>query len=91
MALEQGTVLALPGLATLQELAEVLVLCRDFPAWAVWFPRSGRQWIAVRAASARAPGPELALVWARGATVAELAAMMRVADHQIGSVKSSGS
>ena len=34
-------------------VGQVVVLYREFPAWAVWLPHSSRGWVAVRAASAR--------------------------------------
>jgi hypothetical protein len=73
---------ALSGLApgALQAIAEVIVLHRELPAWAVWLPHGGRPWIAVRPASARAPGPELPLLWVSTGTAAELGARMRQAD-----------
>ena len=64
-------------------LAEVIVLHRQFPAWAVWLPLAGREWVAVRPASARAPGPDLPLLWARADTATGLADRMRRADGQL--------
>ena len=64
----------------LQSIAELLVLRLEFPAWAVWLPHGGRPWTAVRAASARAPGPEVLLIWVRAGTPAEFGACMRRAD-----------
>jgi len=61
-------------------IAAVIVLHRQFPAWAVWPPHRGRRWIAVRAASARAPGPEAPLVWVSAGSAAELGARMRRAE-----------
>jgi hypothetical protein len=48
---------ALAGLDTdaRQVIAEVIMLHREFPAWAVWLPGQGHAWTAVRPASARAP------------------------------------
>jgi hypothetical protein len=69
--------------AATQALIQVLALYREFPAWAVWLPRKGRQWAAVRPASARAPGPELPMIWVQAGTVEELAARMRDADAQL--------
>jgi len=66
-----------------QVISEVIVLCREFPAWAVWLPHEGRQWTAVRPASARAPGPDLPMVWVHAATPAELAGRMRGVDAQL--------
>jgi hypothetical protein len=76
---------ALAGLApgAVQAIAEVIVLHREFPAWAVWIPERGRPWTGVRPASARAPGPELPLVWVRAGTAGELAAGMRRADSAL--------
>jgi hypothetical protein len=67
-----------PG--ALQVITEVIVLHREFPAWAVWLPDRGRPWIAVRPASARAAGPELPMIFVRAGTAAELGAWMRRAD-----------
>jgi hypothetical protein len=64
-------------------IGQVIVLHREFPAWAVWLPHGGRQWTAVRPASARAPGPDLPMIWVQAATVAELAERMRRADAQL--------
>ena len=50
-----------------QAIAEVIVLHREFPAWAVWLPHQGRPWAAVRAASARVPSPDLPMIWVRAA------------------------
>jgi hypothetical protein len=66
-----------------QAISEVVVLYREFPAWAVWLPHGGRQWTAVRPASARAPGPDLPMIWVHAATPAELAGRMRGADAQL--------
>jgi hypothetical protein len=63
-----------------QAITEVIVLYREFPAWAVWLPHGGRPWTAVRPASARAPGPDLPVVWTQARTATELAALMRRAD-----------
>jgi hypothetical protein len=73
---------ALAGLdpGALQVITEVIVLHREFPAWAVWLPDRGRSWIAVRAASARVPGPELPMLWLRAGSAAELGVRMRQAD-----------
>lgn len=81
-AAPRGTV-TLPGAAGLQALLEVLVLHRDFPAWAVWFPGSGGQWAAARPASARPPGAGTMMLWVHAATMDELMAMMRVADRRL--------
>ncbi len=66
-----------------QVMAEVIGLHREFPSWAVWVPHRGRPWIAVRPASARAPGPDLPMIWVRAGTVADLAARMRGAEQQL--------
>jgi hypothetical protein len=66
-----------------QAITEAIVLHREFPAWAVWLPHGGRRWTAVRAASARDPGPDLPMIWVRAATAAELAGRMRRADAQL--------
>lgn len=76
---------ALAGLdaGTGQAAAEMIVLRREFPAWAVWPPYRGRAWAAVRPASARPPGPDLPMVWVHAATSAELAGRMRGVDAQL--------
>src|SRR5579871_6644756 len=66
-----------------QAIAEVIVLYREFPDWAVWLPDGGRPWTAVRPASARAPGPDLPMIWVSAATAAELTGRMRRADAQL--------
>ena len=65
------------------DIAEVIVLHREFTEWAVWLPHGGRPWIAVRPASARAAGPDLPMIWADGRTAADLAARMRATDAQL--------
>ena len=66
-----------------QAVTEMIVLHCQFPAWAVWLPYRGRRWTAVRPASARAPGPDLPMIWVQAVTAAELAARMRGADAQL--------
>jgi len=51
-------------------IGQVIALYREFPAWAVWLPYRGRPWMAVRPASARAPGPDLPMIWVRAGTAA---------------------
>jgi hypothetical protein len=64
-------------------VTEFVVLHRQFPAWAVWLPHQGRQWIALRPASARVPAPDLPMIWVQAATAADLARRMRAAEHQL--------
>jgi hypothetical protein len=64
-------------------MAEFVALSREFPAWAVWRPRGGSNWVAVRAASARIPGPDMSLVWTEAATPAGLSDKMRRVDEQL--------
>jgi hypothetical protein len=64
-------------------LAEVAVLVRAFPRWAVWLPAGGGLWTAVRPAGLMPPGPEVPMVWVRAGAAGELAALMRAADAQI--------
>ena len=59
----------------LQVIAEVIVLNREYPQWALWLPHSGRPWIAVRPASARVPGPELPMIWVRGGSAAVISSL----------------
>jgi len=66
-----------------QAITEVIALYREFPAWAVWLPQGGRPWTAVRPASARAPGPDLPVVWTQAGTAADLAGRMRSVDAQL--------
>ena len=66
-----------------QAMIEVIVLHREFPAWAVWPPHGGRPWVAVRPASARAPGPDLPMIWTTAPTAAELAARMESVNAQL--------
>jgi hypothetical protein len=76
---------ALAGLdaETSEVIGQVVALYREFPAWAVWLPHGGRPWAAVRPASARAPAPEVPMIWVHAGTAAELAARMRGADAQL--------
>lgn len=67
----------------LRDIADVIVLHRDFPAWAVWLPDGRRPWIAVRPASGRAPGPDLPMIWVQASTAAALADQIRAADAQL--------
>jgi hypothetical protein len=66
-------------------IAQLIVLHRQFPAWAVWLPCHGRPWTAVRAASSRAPGPGLPMVWVQGMTAEELASRMQGMNEQLAS------
>ena len=66
-----------------QALIRVIALYWEFPAWAVWLPHRGRQWTAVRPASARAPGPDLPMIWVQAGTTEELGDRMRSADAQL--------
>jgi hypothetical protein len=76
---------ALAGLdaETSVAVSQVIVLHREFPAWALWLPHGSSPWTAVRPASARAPGPDLPMIWVHADTAAELAARMRSADAQL--------
>jgi hypothetical protein len=65
------------------DIAEVIGLHREFPAWAVWLPHDRRQWIAARPASSRAPGPDLPMIWAQATSATALADQMRAADAQL--------
>lgn len=64
-------------------VAQVIALYREFPAWAVWLPHSGRPWTALRPASARPPAPEVPMIWVHAVTATDLAARMRGADAQL--------
>jgi len=66
-----------------QAVIQVIVLLREFPAWAAWPPRRERSWTAVRPASARAPGADLPMVWVQAVSAAELADRMRGVDAQL--------
>jgi hypothetical protein len=76
---------ALAGIAAaaMADIAEVIVLHREFPGWAVWLPHGGRPWIAVRPASGRAAGPDLPMIWAQAGTAGDLADRMRATDAQL--------
>ena len=82
---EEGITPLLAGLdaEARSAISQVIVLHREFPAWAVWLPYGGRQWTAVRPASARAPGPDLPMIWVHAATVEELTERMQRADAQL--------
>lgn len=68
---------------TQQVITEIIGLHRDFPAWAVWLPDQGRPWTAIHAASARAPAPDLPMIWVHADTAAKLASRMQDADAQL--------
>jgi hypothetical protein len=76
---------ALAGLDTeiRQAITEIIVLHVQFPAWAVWPPRRGRSWTAIRPASSQLPGPDLPMIWVHAATASELGDQMRRADVQL--------
>ena len=61
-------------------LAEVAVLHRDHPRWAVWMPADGGEWTAVQPTGSRPPGPEGPMVWVRAGSAAELSERMSRAD-----------
>jgi hypothetical protein len=64
-------------------LAEVVILLRDYPQWAIWLPASGGDWTAIRPASSLPPSPELPTIWVRAATASKLARLMRAGDEQL--------
>jgi hypothetical protein len=66
-----------------QVAAQAVALMTGNPAWAIWLPVAGGEWIAVRPASSRPPRPGLLLLWARAATAGELARKMRALDEQV--------
>lgn len=68
------------GSANAQALAEVASLHLRYPLWAVWLPAGGRDWVAVRPAGSRPPGPEVPMVWVAAETAAELSARMCLVD-----------
>jgi hypothetical protein len=68
------------GLRDALALAEVAVLQRDHPRWAVWVPAAGGEWAAVRPAGSRPPGPEVPMLWVYAGTAAELGGRMSRAD-----------
>ena len=76
---------ALAGLDTEDRRAvtELIVLHRQFLAWAVWLPHQGCPWTALRPASARVPAPDLPMIWVHATTAADLADRMRAADDQL--------
>jgi hypothetical protein len=61
-------------------LAELTVLQRDHPRWAVWTPAAGGEWAAARPAGSRPPGPEVPMLWVFGGSTAELGGRMSRAD-----------
>jgi len=64
-------------------ITQVILLHREFPAWAVWLPYRGHSWIAVRPASARVPDSGLPMIWAEAETMEELADKMRRVNAQL--------
>jgi hypothetical protein len=72
------------GAHGVRSLAEVAVLARAYPRWAVWLPGGGREWVAVRPAGSMLPGPEAPMVWVRAASAGELAERMGAADATLG-------
>jgi len=68
------------GLADPLTLAEVALLHRDHPRWAVWVPPAEGEWAAVRPAGLRPPGPEVPMLWVYATTAAELGGRMSRAD-----------
>lgn len=71
------------GAGSARRPAEVAVLLRIFPHWAVWPSAGGGVWTAVRPAGSMPPGPEAPTVWVRAGTASELATLMRAADAQL--------
>jgi hypothetical protein len=74
------------GQVTTQEetvLAEVVILLRDHPRWAVWIPVGGGNWTAIRPASSSRPAPELPTIWVHADTAVELARLMESCDEQV--------
>jgi hypothetical protein len=71
------------GSHSVRGLAEVAVLSRAYPCWAIWRPIAHGAWTAVRVAGSAPPGPEAPMVWVRARTAGELAALMRAADAQL--------
>ena len=68
------------GFADALTLAEVAVLHRDHPRWAVWVPVAGGEWAAARPAGSRPPGPDVPMLWVRAGTAAELGGRMSRVD-----------
>jgi hypothetical protein len=77
-----GDVLSGMDTAAAQTAVDIVLLHRDFPAWAVWLPLQGI-WTATRPASSRPPGPELPMLWVRGESARQLADRMRATDGQL--------
>jgi hypothetical protein len=63
-----------------ETLAALVSLYHDHPRWAVWLPRPGGQWTAVRAAGSRPPSPDMSLLWVCAITSHDLADRMRRLD-----------
>ena len=80
-----GVALDRLGVGSVRGLAEVALLVRGFPQWAVGRQASGRLWVAVRSAGSRPLGPETPTVWARAGSAAELADRMRAGDGGLSS------
>lgn len=68
-----------------ETLSVITALYREHaPRWAVWAPsRPSGQWVAVRVAGSRSPGPGLPLAWAEAPTAEELSARMRRTDSSL--------
>jgi hypothetical protein len=75
--------LAALGVEARQAITDLILLHRDFPAWAVWPPPQGEQWTAIRPASGRAPAPDLPMAWVLAATAAELSDRMAAVDAEL--------
>ena len=71
------------GLTDALALAEVVVLYRDHPRWAIWMPVADGEWAAVRPAGSRPPGPEVPMLWVHAGTVADLGGRMSRADARL--------
>lgn len=71
------------GLTDALTLAEVVVLYRDHPRWAIWMPVAGGEWAAVRPAGSRPPGPEVPMLWVHAGTAADLRGRMSRADARL--------
>lgn len=56
------------GADALVVMSKLMVLRRDYGAWAVWPPARDRVWTAVRPTSSRPPAPNLPLVWVSAST-----------------------
>lgn len=71
------------GIGSMRIAAEVVILLRSHPRWAIWPPIDGEPWTAVRPTGSRLPGPEVPMVWVLAGTAGELVGRMRAVDDSL--------